>query len=187
MTDEVELPEPDVSEEHPISDNWVWVGSHRPPSPRILHDQMTANWAVAEISSDVHPGASYSAARRLRLAERFPDKTLVIPTGNFKVRANDTDYRFRAGTDFFYLTGCEEPDAVLVISPGSDVPVSTLFIADRRDHRTHEFFTDGRYGELWVGARRGLTEAAIYYDIETAPLESLESALDDLATTEIVS
>ncbi|HEY5010269.1 MAG TPA: M24B family metallopeptidase, partial [Acidimicrobiales bacterium] len=45
----------------------------------------------------------------------------------------------------------------------------------------------GRYGELWVGVRRGVAEAAIYYDIETAPLESLESALDDLASTEIVS
>ena len=127
MSDDVEIPEPDVSEEHPISENWVWVGAHRPPSPRVLFDHMTTNWAVAEISTDVHPGVSYSAARRLRLAERFPDKTIVVPTGNFKVRANDTDYPFRAGTDFFYLTACEEPDAVLVISPGeSHAPRSTF-------------------------------------------------------------
>ena len=58
-----------------------------------------------------------------------PDARSWSPTGNFKVRANDTDYRFRAGTDFFYLTGCDEPDAVLVIAPGDDGPRSTLYIA----------------------------------------------------------
>ncbi len=186
MTDEVELPEPDVSEDHPVSDNWVWVGPHRPPSPRVLHDQMTTNWAVAEISSDVHPGVSYSAARRLRLAERFADKTLVIPTGNFKVRANDTDYRFRAGTDFFYLTSCEEPDAVLVISPG-ETPHSTLYVPHRRDFSTHEYYTDARYGELWVGPRRGVLEASVYYDIDAAPLENLEKDLVALGGVDIVT
>ena len=67
------------------------------------------------------------------------------------------------------------------------VRAATLYVADRRDHRTHEFFTDGRYGELWVGARRGVAEAATYYAIDTAPLETLERDLDALATTEIVS
>jgi Xaa-Pro aminopeptidase len=176
MSDDVQIPEPDVSEEHPISENWVWVGAHRPPSPRVLFDHMTTNWAVADVPTDVHPGVAYSAARRLRLAERFPDKTIVVPTGNFKVRANDTDYPFRAGTDFFYLTGCEEPDAVLVISPG-ETPRSTLYVPHRRDASTHEYYTDARYGELWVGARRGVLEAAVYFDIETAPLETLEKDL----------
>jgi Xaa-Pro aminopeptidase len=93
------------------------------------------------------------------------------------VRSNDTDYPFRAGSDFFYLTGCEEPDAVLVITPG-DPPHSTLFIPRRRDASTHEFYTDARYGELWVGTRRGVDEAAIYYDIETMALEDLEKFLE---------
>ena len=129
----------------------------------------------------MHPAATYCATRRARIAEEFSGRTIVVATGNFKVRANDTDYRFRAGTDFFYLTGCDEPDAVLVIAPGTDGPRSTLYIADRRDQRTHEFFTDARYGELWVGARRGVTEAARYYEIETAPLERLEQDLAALA------
>ncbi len=147
---------------------------------------MTTNWAVAEITSDVHPGVSYSAARRLRLAQRFADKTLVIPTGNFKVRANDTDYRFRAGTDFFYLTSCEEPDAVLVISPG-ETPHSTLYVPHRRDFSTHEYYTDARYGELWVGPRRGVLEASVYYDIDAAPLENLEKDLVALGGVDIVT
>jgi Xaa-Pro aminopeptidase len=137
---------------------------------------MTTNWADAEVPRDVHPGVSYCAARRLRLAERFRDTTIIVPTGNFKVRANDTDYPFRAGTDFFYLTGCDEPDAVLVISPGES-PRSTLYVPHRRDASTHEYYTDARYGELWVGARRGVREAAVYFDIDTAPLETLEKDL----------
>jgi Xaa-Pro aminopeptidase len=186
MNDDVEIPEPDVSEVNPISENWVWVGAHRPPSPRVLFDHMTTNWAVADVPTDVHPGVAYSAARRLRLAKRFPDTTIVVPTGNFKVRANDTDYPFRAGTDFFYLTGCEEPDAVLVISPG-DVPRSTLYVPHRRDASTHEYYTDARYGELWVGARRGVLEAAVYFDIETAPLETLEKDLVALGGIGVVT
>jgi Xaa-Pro aminopeptidase len=148
---------------------------------------MTSDWEVAAPSSDVHPAATFSAKRRRRLGEHFTGKTLVIPTGNPKVRANDTDYPFRAGTDFFYLTGCSEPDAVLVISPSAAGPRSTLYVPARRDHHTHEFFTDARYGELWVGPRLGVEEAAIYFAIETAPLEYLAKDLESLAATDVVT
>jgi Xaa-Pro aminopeptidase len=187
MADKVSaVPEPDVTEENPVSEYWIWAGDHRPAVPRALVDHMTNNWATVTPSNEVHPAATYCATRRARIAEEFSGRTIVVATGNFKVRANDTDYRFRAGTDFFYLTGCDEPDAVLVITPGTDGARSTLYIADRRDQRTHEFFIDARYGELWVGARRGVTEAARYYEIDTAPLEQLEADLTAL-TTEIVS
>jgi Xaa-Pro aminopeptidase len=186
VSDELDIPEPDVSEEHPVSEHWIWVGPHRPPSPRVLFELMTSDWAPGEVPTDVHPAASQSATRRGTLAARFADQTIVVPTGNYKVRANDTDYRFRAGSDFFYLTGCEEPDAVLVITPG-DPPRSTLFIPRRRDSSTHEFYTDARYGEIWVGARRGVTEAAVYYDIETVALEDLEKFLVELESSTIVT
>ncbi|MGA2968558.1 MAG: aminopeptidase P family protein [Acidimicrobiales bacterium] len=148
---------------------------------------MTGNWGVADPVIEVHPAVTYSARRRTKLGEHFAGKTLVIPTGNYKVRANDTDYRFRAGTDFFYLTGCLDPDAVLIIAPSASGPRSTLYIAQRRDSQTHEFFTNAQYGELWVGARRGVTEAAGYYDIETAPLEHLEKDLASLRSTTILT
>jgi Xaa-Pro aminopeptidase len=187
VNEELEIPEPDVSAEHPVSEHWVWVGNHRPPSPRALFDQMTTNWAPGETSKEVHPGASHSAARRQRLGERFTGKTLVVPTGNYKVRANDTDYPFRAGSDFFYLTGSDEPDGVLVISPSTEGPRSTLYVPHRRDASTHEFYTDARYGELWVGVRRGVDEAAIYYAIDAAPLDNLEKDLVSLGVTDIVT
>ena len=187
MNDATPVPEPDVSAEHPISEHWIWVGPHRPPCPRVLFEHMTSDWAVATPSSDVHPAATFSAARRTKIGARFADQTLVIPTGNPKVRANDTDYRFRAGTDFFYLTGCNEPDAVLVIAPSGAGPRSTLYVPHRRDHHTHEFFTDARYGELWVGARRGVEESAVYYDVATAPLEYLEKDLASLDAANVLT
>jgi Xaa-Pro aminopeptidase len=142
---------------------------------------------VAAPSSDVHPASTFSATRRVTIGQRFDDRVLVIPTGNPKVRANDTDFRFRPGTDFFYLTGCAEPDAVLVIAPGTTGPRSTLYVPHRRDHHTHEFFTDARYGELWVGVRRGVEESATYYEIETAPLEYLEKDLTSLDASTVLT
>ncbi len=172
------IPEVDVSAENPISDNWVWVGAHRPPSPRALFDLMTSQWEVAAPDTSVHPAASHSAARRDALSALFPNTTLVIPTGNPKVRSNDTDYNFRAGTDFFYLTGCHEPDAVLVLIPTEKGHNSVLYLPERRDHQTHEFYTDARYGELWVGPRRGTKEAALYYKIATADITKLRTDLE---------
>jgi len=183
-----DLPEnpPDVSAEHRVSEHWVWVGDHRPAWPRVLVEQMGTGWASDTPSSDVHPMATHATDRRHRLAEHFADRTLVIPTGAPKVRANDTDYRFRPDSDFFYLTGCDEPDCVLVLAPGSAGPHATLYIATRRDQSTHEFFSDARYGELWVGPRRGVDEAALYYGIETAPLDYLEKDLGSAVEGEVL-
>jgi len=187
VSEEFDTPEPDVSKEHPVSEHWVWAGAHRPPSPRVFSELMTSNWATSETPSEIHPGAAYAKTRRRKLAERFPAKTIIVPTGTYKTRANDTEYRFRAGTDFFYLTGCDEPDAVLVIAPSATGSTSTLYVPHRRDFHTHEFFTDSKYGELWVGPRRGEDESALFYDIDAAPLERLEKDLASLGATDVVT
>lgn len=173
-----EIPSPDVSAEHPISEHWVWVGTHRPAIPRRFFEQMSRDWAPADFASVVNPAAPYTDQRRRTVGGHFPDTTLVIPTGKYKVRANDSNFRFRAGTDFFYLTACHDPDVVLVITHADNSITSTLYVADRRDHTTHEFFTDIHYGELWVGPRRGVAEAAVHFGIAAKPLEQLA---DDLA------
>ncbi len=177
--------EPDVSAERPISEHWVWAGGHRPAVPRALVEAMTTHWGPTPVTHEVHPSTAQTAARRARLGAAMPGITLVIPTGTAKVRANDTDYRFRPGTDLFYLTGCVEPDCVLVITPGAASGHATLYVPERRDARAHAFFTDSRYGELWVGARRGIVEAAQFYQIDTAPLEDLAKHLGELRDTKM--
>jgi len=121
------------------------------------------------------PAAPFHARRRHALRQRFPGEWLVVPTGNPKVRANDTDYRFRPGTDFAWLTGSMEPDAVLVMAPERDV----LYTAPRADRSTPAFFADRRYGELWVGPRLGLSGTSTLLAIDTAPLEELPTALKE--------
>ena len=173
--------EPDVSAANPVSEHWIWAGGHRPPVPRALVESMTSEWAPLDPSDEVHPASAYCERRRRRLYERLGERALVIATGNLKVRANDTDYRFRPAS-VFYLTGCAEPDAVLVIAPDASGCRSTLYVPERRDNRSHEFYTDSRYGELWVGPRRGTREAADYYRIDTAPIEHLAKDLTSLSS-----
>src|SRR5688572_6048499 len=75
----------------------------------------------------VLPNAASFRQRRERLSRRFPGELLVIPTGHRKVRANDTYYVFRPGTDFYYLTGAFEPDCVLVLLPNGKKHEHLLF------------------------------------------------------------
>ena len=117
------------------------------------------------------------------LSERFSGQTLVVPTGPPKVRSNDTDFRFRPGTDFFWLTGEMEPDAVLVMEPEGDGHRATLYLEPPSDRSTHAFFTDSRYGEFWIGPRMGLDEISEHLGVAAAPLAELHERLEQLATS----
>jgi Xaa-Pro aminopeptidase len=139
---------------------------------------MSGDWAPSRrLAEGPMAAAPFHARRRDELAARFPSDWLLVPTGGLKVRANDTDYRFRAGTDFAWLTGCQEPDAVLVISPGNQ---HTLYTVPRADRSSPAFYTDRRYGELWVGPRLGLEDTHLLLGIRTAPLDELDAALKEV-------
>src|SRR5581483_10986656 len=88
--------------------------SHDPDYPEKLLAFMRTGWRDAELSVTPRPEADRYARRREALAAAFPGETLVVPTGHERVRANDTLYPFRPGSDFAYLTGEHDPDAVLV-------------------------------------------------------------------------
>ncbi len=153
--------------------------SARVVTPPALVEFMSGEWAPSPpVVDGPMPAAPYHRRRREEISARFRGEWLVVPTGGPKVRANDTDYRFRAGTDFAWLTGCHEPDAVLVIAPGGH---ATLYKAPRADRTTPAFFTDRRYGELWVGPRLGLEDARTLFGIDTAPLDDLTAVLKEAA------
>jgi Xaa-Pro aminopeptidase len=179
---------PDVSEEHPESDRWIWIGPHEPPMPRALMELMSSGWAhVPDVPAPRHPAADNFEARRRELSQRFSGRNLVIPTGPLKVRSNDVDYRFRPGTDFFWLSGGMDPNAVLVMEADGEGHRATLFVEPRNDRSTHEFFTDHRYGEFWTGPRMGLTETSQHLGVATAPLADLQAHLERLATADTVT
>ena len=148
------------------------TASHDPDRPAALLEFMTTGWDDrSEALPAPHPSAPYRAARRAALAARFPGELLVVPTGGYKVRANDTDYRFRPGTEFAHLVGSHEPDAVLVIDPSG---AAVLYQAPVMDRATPAFFTDRVYGELWVGPRPSLAATSALWGIATRPLEELD-------------
>ena len=159
-----------------------------PGIPPALMEFMRADWAPRDpVVDGPSPAAPYHAARRESLSARFPGDWLVVPTGNPKVRANDTDYRFRPGTDFAWLTGSHEPDNVLVMEPlAGGGHRAVLYAAPRSDRSTPAFFADRRYGELWVGPRLGLEETARLLEIDTAPLDDLPGVLKEAMGARVV-
>jgi Xaa-Pro aminopeptidase len=151
--------------------------AHDPVTPAALAEFMSQGWAPAQPLVDGPADAApFCAGRRAALSAAFRGEWLVVPTGNPKVRSNDTDYPFRPGTDFYWLTGSMEPDAVLVLAPTADGHEATLFTAPRMDRSTPAFFTDRRYGELWVGPRLGL-EAERLLGVRCVDVSDLDQTL----------
>jgi Xaa-Pro aminopeptidase len=85
-----------------------------------------------------------------------PRSVAIIPGAHDTTRSNDTHYRFRQDSDFFYLTGFEEPDAVAVIRPGADEKY-TLFVRPRDPER-----------EIWDGRRAGVEGAKSEFGADAA-------------------
>ncbi len=156
------------------------------PTPRASHDTATPPNLLAFMLKDwkkpsgkmpapVRDAASFKQ-RRERLSSKFPGQALLIPTGHLKVRANDTFYPFRAGTDFYYLTGNLEPDCVLLMIPETGGHRTVLFVEPNPGKTDPTFFTDRVKGELWAGARLGVPESRVLYGIEDCrPLTELNA------------
>ncbi len=156
--------------------------SHDPAVPEAYSAFMRTGWAEREIDLPPHPVAEWAGARREQLIEQFPGERLVIPAGGFKVRANDTDYRFRAETAHTYLCGNQTSDAVLVIEDGESV----LYARPNSSRETDEFFRDREYGELWAGRRPTLNEISSSLGVETRHIDDLSSRLSGSAKTRVL-
>ena len=111
------------------------------------------------------------ADRRRRLAEAVGDGIAVIP-GAQEVRRNaDTDYEFRQASDFFFLTGFDEPDAVLVLNPAHAKERYVLFVRPR-----------DREMEIWNGRRAGVEGAIATFGADTAyTVDQLDDKLREFA------
>ena len=97
-----------------------------------------------------------------------PKSVAIIPGAHDTRRSNDTHYRFRQDSDFFYLTGFEEPDAIAVIKPEADTKY-TLFVRPRDPER-----------EIWDGRRAGVDGAKSEFGAdESFPTAEFESKLAD--------
>ena len=98
-----------------------------------------------------------------------PNSVAIIPGAREATRSNDTHYRFRQDSDFFYLTGFEEPDAIAVIR-SSQSPKYTLFVRPRDPER-----------EIWDGRRAGVEGAREEFGAEESfPIAEFDEKLNDI-------
>lgn len=154
-----------------------------PPSEAYTEFMMTG-WAPSPLHGIMQDAViSYCVKRRGALSEAFSGLRIILPSGNSKVRSNDTDYRFRPHSAFVYYTGVQgeevTSDAVLVMEPNGLGHDSILYIQPRSTRDTSAFYNDRKYGELWVGRRFTTEEASARFGIEVRKVEDLKSLLKD--------
>ncbi|MFD3538038.1 aminopeptidase P family protein [Streptomyces sp. NPDC058662] len=145
-----------------------------------LAESMRNGWADTELHG-LRPVAQapYTAARRAALSARFPGERLVVPAGRLKTRSNDTEYPFRASTEYAYLTGDQSENGVLVLEPtGPTGHRATIYLLPRSNRENGEFWLSGQ-GELWVGRRHSLAEAEQLLGIPAKDVRELAEALTE--------
>jgi Xaa-Pro aminopeptidase len=99
-----------------------------------------------------------------------PDSIAIISSAREATRSNDTLYRYRQDSDFYYLTGFDEPEAIAVIAPSHKEHKFTLFVRPRDPER-----------EIWDGRRAGVEGAQAAYGADAAfPISEFEEKLTDL-------
>ncbi|WP_370291631.1 aminopeptidase P family protein [Nocardioides sp.] len=164
-----------MSEETP--DDQLRTEQHDPAVPEAYAAFMRTGWDDRPSHVERHPVADLAAARRTRLAEVFPGERLVLPAGGYKVRAYDTDYRFRPDTAHTHLSGNQTSDAVLVVEPDGS---SSLYARPRSGRDSDEFFRDRQYGALWAGKRPSAEELEASLGL---PVRHVDQLADDLRTS----
>lgn len=111
------------------------------------------------------------AARRARLMAQLPAGGLaIVPGASMRHRNRDVEYPFRQDSDFYYLTGFNEPDAVLVLLPGRSDGETVLFCQGRDPEM-----------EIWNGYRTGPEGAIQHYGLDEAhPVDEIDKRLPEL-------
>lgn len=98
-----------------------------------------------------------------------PKSVAIIPGAKETTRSNDTHYRFRQDSDFFYLTGFEEPEAIAVVRPSAETKY-TLFVRPRDPER-----------EIWDGRRAGVEGAKSDFGADEAfPIADFNARLREI-------
>ncbi len=110
------------------------------------------------MSRDAILDPSLHRQRRNQLCERLGDGLLLLPTAPETLRNGDVHHEFRPGSDFHFLTGFPEPEAVLVAwRTGRNRHRSVLFVRPRDPAR-----------EVWDGRRHGVNGARSRFGVDEA-------------------
>lgn len=112
----------------------------------------------------------YKKRRSLLMEIAGEDAVIMVRAATAKIRNNDAHYPYRQDSDFLYLSGFSEPDAMIVLLPGDESGVSILFCRERDPHR-----------EMWDGTMTGLEGAMEQYGFDEAyPIGEIKQRLPRL-------
>ncbi len=112
----------------------------------------------------------YARRRRRLMTEAGDNALILIGSARQTLRNGDSHYPFRQDSDFLYLTGLKEPDAVLALVPGRSAGEQILFCRPSDPER-----------ERWDGPRLGLDGARENLGVDDAfPINDLDDILPGL-------
>lgn len=116
------------------------------------------------------PPSEYQRRRRHLMQSVGRDAIVVCAAAPERIRNNDAHYPYRQDSDFYYLTGFDEPEAVLVLAPRREQGAEILFCRERDPER-----------ERWDGPRLGIERAEQQLRIDHAfPIEDIDDILPGL-------
>ena len=114
---------------------------------------------------------SENSKRRKKLMDMLGDDSIaILPAAPEKIRNRDVAFRYRPDSDFYYLTGFAEPEAVMALIPGRSQGEFILFCRERDQEQ-----------EIWHGSRAGLEGACNDYRADDAyPITDMDDILPGL-------
>ena len=109
----------------------------------------------------------FKRRRRQLMRMMGPGSIAILPTAPVSVRNRDAEYPYRPDSDFYYMTGFAEPQAVAVLIPGRRPAEYVLFCRERDPDK-----------EMWDGSRAGQEGAQTLYGAEDSlPIGDLDDIL----------
>jgi Xaa-Pro aminopeptidase len=108
-------------------------------------------------------------ARRNRVLEAIHPGALLIFSAPVAIRNNDVEHEYRQDSDFYYLTGFDEPDSALFLRSDGDAR-TVLFVRPRDPER-----------ETWDGPRAGVDGARVEFGADQSfPFAEFDAKLPEL-------
>jgi Xaa-Pro aminopeptidase len=112
----------------------------------------------------------FAKRRRQLMRIMGKDAIAILPAAPVRLRNGDVEYNYRPDSDFYYLSGFAEPEAVAVLLPGRPQGEYVLFVRDRDPAR-----------EAWDGARAGPEGAVGEFGADDAfPIQDIDEILPGL-------
>jgi len=116
------------------------------------------------------PKSEFARRRTALMAQMEPNSIAILPAAPMYIRNRDVEHVYRQDSDFQYLSGFPEPEAVIALIPGREHGEYVLFCRERDPER-----------ELWDGLRAGQDGAIKTYGADDAfPIGDIDDILPGL-------